>query len=158
MYESISKIRCINRTQEIKAQPEARKFIPKRQQSIWRRYLLLQTLLSFSQIQNPRFLPFQDSNLIRSRGFLCKSQQPPFSVGPYYSPASSSSSRVFASAMGSVDRADDRTFKVNLTGDSLLKLRDSVGEKLKEFMGDYTDDTLVVLSSISSSCFDFHPI
>ncbi|KAL6129899.1 hypothetical protein ACLB2K_068281 [Fragaria x ananassa] len=45
--------------------------------------------------------------------------------------------------MGSVDRADDRTFKVNLTGDSLLKLRDSVGEKLKEFMGDYTDDTLV---------------
>lgn len=47
--------------------------------------------------------------------------------------------------MGSVDRADDdRTFRVNLTGDSVIKLRDSVGEKLKEFMGDYTDDTLVV--------------
>ncbi|XP_050386032.1 uncharacterized protein LOC126802445 [Argentina anserina] len=45
--------------------------------------------------------------------------------------------------MGSVDRVDDRTFKVNLTGDSVIRLRDSVGEKLKEFMGDYTDDTLV---------------
>ncbi|XP_062001682.1 nucleolin 2 [Rosa rugosa] len=45
--------------------------------------------------------------------------------------------------MGSVDRVDDRTFRVNLTGDSVIKLRDSVGEKLKEFMGDYTDDTLV---------------
>lgn len=51
--------------------------------------------------------------------------------------------------MGSVDRADDdRTFRVNLTGDSVIKLRDSVGEKLKEFMGDYTDDTLVVRTLI----------
>lgn len=47
-------------------------------------------------------------------------------------------------AMGSVDRVDDRTFRVNLTGDSVVKLRASVREKLKEFMGDYTDDTLVV--------------
>lgn len=46
--------------------------------------------------------------------------------------------------MGSVDRVDDRTFRVNLTGDSVVKLRASVREKLKEFMGDYTDDTLVV--------------
>ncbi|KAM1139483.1 hypothetical protein FF1_039626 [Malus domestica] len=45
--------------------------------------------------------------------------------------------------MGSVDRVDDRTFRVNLTGDSVIKLRESVREKLKEFMGDYTDDTLV---------------
>ncbi|CAL9004018.1 unnamed protein product [Prunus brigantina] len=45
--------------------------------------------------------------------------------------------------MGSVDRVDDRTFRVNLTGDSVIKLRASVREKLKEFMGDYTDDTLV---------------
>ncbi|XP_009354717.2 nucleolin 2 [Pyrus x bretschneideri] len=45
--------------------------------------------------------------------------------------------------MGSVDRVDDRTFRVNLTGNSVIKLRESVREKLKEFMGDYTDDTLV---------------
>ncbi|KAH9710101.1 RRM domain-containing protein [Citrus sinensis] len=43
--------------------------------------------------------------------------------------------------MGSVD---DRTFKVNFSADGVAKLRDGVKDKLKEFMGDYTDDTLVV--------------
>lgn len=47
--------------------------------------------------------------------------------------------------MGSVDRGDDQTFKVNFTGEGDARLRDTVKEKLKEFMGDYTDDTLVVL-------------
>ncbi|XP_006482900.1 uncharacterized protein LOC102624141 isoform X2 [Citrus sinensis] len=42
--------------------------------------------------------------------------------------------------MGSVD---DRTFKVNFSADGVAKLRDGVKDKLKEFMGDYTDDTLV---------------
>ncbi|GMJ01448.1 hypothetical protein like AT3G12640 [Hibiscus trionum] len=45
--------------------------------------------------------------------------------------------------MGSVDRVDDLTFKVNFSGDGAAKLKDRVTEKLKEFMGDYTDDTLV---------------
>ncbi|KAE8672136.1 hypothetical protein F3Y22_tig00111851pilonHSYRG00083 [Hibiscus syriacus] len=45
--------------------------------------------------------------------------------------------------MGSVDRVDDLTFKVNFSGDGAAKLKDIVKEKLKEFMGDYTDDTLV---------------
>ncbi|XP_039048451.1 uncharacterized protein LOC120189181 isoform X2 [Hibiscus syriacus] len=45
--------------------------------------------------------------------------------------------------MGSVDRVDDLTFKVNFSGDGAAKLKDVVKEKLKEFMGDYTDDTLV---------------
>ncbi|XP_019186648.1 PREDICTED: uncharacterized protein LOC109181344 isoform X2 [Ipomoea nil] len=38
---------------------------------------------------------------------------------------------------------DDRTFRVSFTGEGLAKLRGQVQEKLKEFMGDYTDDTLV---------------
>lgn len=46
--------------------------------------------------------------------------------------------------MGSVDSADDRTFRVNFTTDGASKLRDRVMDKLKEFMGDYTDETLVV--------------
>ncbi|XVE74231.1 hypothetical protein DITRI_Ditri11bG0182000 [Diplodiscus trichospermus] len=45
--------------------------------------------------------------------------------------------------MGSVDRVDDLTFKVNFSGDGASKLRERVMDKLKEFMGDYTDDTLV---------------
>ncbi|KAK6261076.1 RNA recognition motif domain - like 2 [Theobroma cacao] len=45
--------------------------------------------------------------------------------------------------MGSVDRVDDLTFKVNFSGDGAAKLRERVKDKLKEFMGDYTDDTLV---------------
>ncbi|KAK1552010.1 hypothetical protein Q3G72_008808 [Acer saccharum] len=42
--------------------------------------------------------------------------------------------------MGSMD---DQTFKANFSGDGVLKLREKVKDKLKEFMGDYTDDTLV---------------
>ncbi|KAI4385593.1 hypothetical protein MLD38_003600 [Melastoma candidum] len=38
---------------------------------------------------------------------------------------------------------DDRNFKVNFTGEGAERLRFAVKEKLKEFMGDYTDDTLV---------------
>uniref|UniRef100_A0A6P3ZR47 uncharacterized protein LOC107417664 n=1 Tax=Ziziphus jujuba TaxID=326968 RepID=A0A6P3ZR47_ZIZJJ len=45
--------------------------------------------------------------------------------------------------MGSVDRSDDRAFRVNFTDDGAAKLRDKVMHKLKEFMGDYTDETLV---------------
>lgn len=46
--------------------------------------------------------------------------------------------------MGSIDGVDDRTFRVDdFTGDGAEKLRDRVKDKLKEFMGDYTDDTLV---------------
>lgn len=46
--------------------------------------------------------------------------------------------------MGSIDSIDDRTFMVNFTVDGVAKLRDRVKDKLKEYMGDYTDDTLVV--------------
>ncbi|KAJ4711649.1 putative RNA binding family protein [Melia azedarach] len=42
--------------------------------------------------------------------------------------------------MGSVD---DRTFRVNFSDDGVANLRERVTDKLKEFMGDYTDDTLV---------------
>lgn len=45
--------------------------------------------------------------------------------------------------MGSMDRVEDLTFRVNFSGDGAAKLRDRVNDKLKEFMGDYTDDTLV---------------
>nr|GLL40887.1 uncharacterized protein LOC109181344 isoform X1 [Ipomoea trifida] len=38
---------------------------------------------------------------------------------------------------------DDRAFRVSFSGEGLAKLRGQVQEKLKEFMGDYTDDTLV---------------
>ncbi|KAG6502006.1 hypothetical protein ZIOFF_041893 [Zingiber officinale] len=38
---------------------------------------------------------------------------------------------------------DDRTFKVSFSSDGLSRLREKVMGKLKEFMGDYTDDTLV---------------
>ncbi|KAL6560457.1 hypothetical protein OROGR_004016 [Orobanche gracilis] len=38
---------------------------------------------------------------------------------------------------------DNRTFRVNFTSEGVSRLRDVVEEKLKEFMGDYTDDTLV---------------
>lgn len=46
--------------------------------------------------------------------------------------------------MEGADRMDDRTFRVNFSGDGAARLRERVKEKLKEFMGDYTDDTLVV--------------
>ncbi|XWS77428.1 hypothetical protein CRYUN_Cryun01aG0260900 [Craigia yunnanensis] len=45
--------------------------------------------------------------------------------------------------MGIVARLDDLKFKVNFSGDGSCKLRERVMDKLKEFMGDYTDDTLV---------------
>ncbi|OIT37250.1 PREDICTED: uncharacterized protein LOC109241047 [Nicotiana attenuata] len=46
--------------------------------------------------------------------------------------------------MGSGDGEDDRTFRVNnFTAEGFAKLRERVKDKLKEFMGDYTDDTLV---------------
>ncbi|CAL0326157.1 unnamed protein product [Lupinus luteus] len=45
--------------------------------------------------------------------------------------------------MESVDRDNDRTFKMNFSVDGAAKLREIVMEKLKEFMGDYTDETLV---------------
>lgn len=44
--------------------------------------------------------------------------------------------------MGSID---DQTFRVNFSDEGVKKLRDIVKDKLKQFMGDYTDDTLVVL-------------
>lgn len=53
--------------------------------------------------------------------------------------------------MGSVD---DRTFKVNFSADGVAKLRDGVKDKLKEFMGDYTDDTLVVRFYFLSNYID----
>lgn len=42
-----------------------------------------------------------------------------------------------------MDSADDLTFRIIFSGDGAGRLRDRVKEKLKEFMGDYTDDTLV---------------
>nr|XP_043610877.1 uncharacterized protein LOC122582536 isoform X2 [Erigeron canadensis] len=42
-----------------------------------------------------------------------------------------------------MDIADDLTFRIIFSGDGAGRLRDRVKEKLKEFMGDYTDDTLV---------------
>ncbi|XP_044487807.1 uncharacterized protein LOC123212723 isoform X2 [Mangifera indica] len=42
--------------------------------------------------------------------------------------------------MGSID---DQTFRVNFSDEGVKKLRDIVKDKLKQFMGDYTDDTLV---------------
>ncbi|XP_008461790.2 nucleolin 1 isoform X1 [Cucumis melo] len=48
-----------------------------------------------------------------------------------------------SSEMGSEDRVDDRTFKVDFTGEGMAKLRERIKLKMKEFMGDYTDDTLV---------------
>ncbi|KAL4562262.1 hypothetical protein LXL04_034460 [Taraxacum kok-saghyz] len=44
---------------------------------------------------------------------------------------------------GLMDKADDLTFRIIFSGDGAGRLRDKVKEKLKEFMGDYTDDTLV---------------
>lgn len=48
------------------------------------------------------------------------------------------------SEMEAVDRVEDRTFRVNFSSDGVTKLRERVKDKLKEYMGDYTDDTLVV--------------
>ncbi|KAL3815062.1 hypothetical protein ACJIZ3_016330 [Penstemon smallii] len=38
---------------------------------------------------------------------------------------------------------DDRTFRANFSTEGVARLRERVNVKLKEFMGDYTDDTLV---------------
>ncbi|KAJ0545168.1 hypothetical protein HanIR_Chr08g0346471 [Helianthus annuus] len=43
-----------------------------------------------------------------------------------------------------MDSTDDLSFKIIFSGDGAGRLRDRVREKLKEFMGDYTYDTLVV--------------
>ncbi|XP_020208663.1 uncharacterized protein LOC109793602 isoform X1 [Cajanus cajan] len=45
--------------------------------------------------------------------------------------------------MGSDDRDDNRLIKANFTADGAAKLKECVMQKLKEFMGEYTDDTLV---------------
>lgn len=45
---------------------------------------------------------------------------------------------------GEVMGGDDRTFGANFSSEGVSRLRGVVEEKLKEFMGDYTDDTLVV--------------
>lgn len=46
--------------------------------------------------------------------------------------------------MGSADLVDDRTFNGDFSVEGAAKLKEMVMVKLKEFMGDYTDDTLVV--------------
>lgn len=46
--------------------------------------------------------------------------------------------------MGSADPVDDRTFNGNFTEEGVAKLKERVKDKLKEYMGDYTDDILVV--------------
>ncbi|KFK38612.1 hypothetical protein AALP_AA3G136900 [Arabis alpina] len=45
--------------------------------------------------------------------------------------------------MGSADSVDDRTFTGNFTEEGVAKLKEIVKDKLKEYMGDYTDDILV---------------
>ncbi|CAH8260233.1 unnamed protein product [Arabidopsis lyrata] len=45
--------------------------------------------------------------------------------------------------MGSADLVDDRTFNGDFSVEGAAKLKEMVMVKLKEFMGDYTDDTLV---------------
>ncbi|CAL5196309.1 unnamed protein product [Lathyrus oleraceus] len=45
--------------------------------------------------------------------------------------------------MGSIDRSDVRTFKTNFTAEGVTVLREKLNEKLKELMGNYTDETLV---------------
>ncbi|EES10975.1 hypothetical protein SORBI_3006G116100 [Sorghum bicolor] len=41
-----------------------------------------------------------------------------------------------------MDGGEDRTFKANFTGEGVTMLQDRVKEKLRELMGDYSDDTL----------------
>lgn len=57
--------------------------------------------------------------------------------------------------MDGLDQNGDRTFRVNFSGDGVGKLRQGVKDKLKDFMGDYTDDTLVVCFSLQFSLFFF---
>ncbi|XP_054812056.1 uncharacterized protein LOC129313138 isoform X2 [Prosopis cineraria] len=44
--------------------------------------------------------------------------------------------------MGSSDRVDDRAFNANFSADGVETLKERVIDKLKEFMGEYTDETL----------------
>lgn len=44
---------------------------------------------------------------------------------------------------GAIGNGDDRIFNVNFGSEGVSKLREDVKEKLKEYMGEYTDDTLV---------------
>lgn len=61
--------------------------------------------------------------------------------------------------MEGTDQLDEEhVFKVNFTGDGVGRLRDRVKEKLKEFMGDYTDDTLVVCCYPMPTFFSCHVI
>ena len=46
-------------------------------------------------------------------------------------------------SMGSSD-GDDRTFNGDFSEEGVVKLKERVKVKLKEYMGDYTDDILVV--------------
>jgi len=46
--------------------------------------------------------------------------------------------------MGSADLVDDRTFNGDFSVEGVAKLKEMVKDKLKEYMGDYTDDILVV--------------
>ena len=51
--------------------------------------------------------------------------------------------------MDGVDPAgEDRTFTINFGSEGTSRLRERVMERLKEVMGDYTDDTLVVPFSL----------
>lgn len=43
-----------------------------------------------------------------------------------------------------MDGGESRTFKANFTGEGVTMLQDRVKEKLRELMGDYSDDTLAV--------------
>ncbi|CAK8561019.1 unnamed protein product [Lathyrus sativus] len=45
--------------------------------------------------------------------------------------------------MGNIDCSDVRTFKANFTAEGVTVLREKLNEKLKELMGNYTDETLV---------------
>jgi hypothetical protein len=46
--------------------------------------------------------------------------------------------------MGSIDDSDVRKFKVNFTDEGVKLLKEKLNEKLKELMGNYTDEILVV--------------
>lgn len=46
--------------------------------------------------------------------------------------------------MGSVDRSNDQIFKVNFTDEGAAVLKERLNEKLKEFLGDDSDEILVV--------------
>lgn len=52
--------------------------------------------------------------------------------------------------MGSEDRVDDRAFKIDFSGEGMTKLKERIMLKMKEFMGEYTDETLVVRTSLAS--------